>query len=133
MKTCDVDSSTILSNGLVLCGEVNFRGGLQVDGNVKGTLKATSDKEPGRLVIGDTGQIEGDIEVPDIVINGKVRGNVYANRSINLGVNAVVDGDITYQVLKISPGAAVNGKLLRIEMDPEIAVVDDSSSSRKPS
>ena len=56
-----------------------------------------------------------------------------ANRSINLGVNAVVDGDITYQALNISPGAAVNGKLLRIEMDPEIAVVDDSSSSRKPS
>lgn len=125
--------NTLLGDGLILTGEVNFIGGVQVDGNVKGTLKAKEDSETGRLIVGETGQIEGNIDAPNIVINGTVKGNVCSNKSINLGSTAIIDGDITYQTLEISPGAVVNGKLLRIEKKQTATVSDFSSSSRNAS
>lgn len=139
MKVHNVDSvgqtdnriDTILGDGLMLSGEVNFSGGLQVDGNVKGTLKVRESGEAGILIVGKTGHIEGNIDVPDIVINGTVKGNVCSSKSINLGSTAVVDGDITYQSLEIVPGAIVNGRLLRDDKALGTVVSDISSASSR--
>ena len=126
--------NTLLGDGLVLIGQVNFIGGLQVDGNVKGTLKAKNDSEAGQLIVGESGQVEGNIDAPVIEIKGTVKGNVCSNKSINLGSTAVIEGDITYQTLEICPGAVVNGKLLKIEEYQSAAVSDiTSSTSRKAS
>ncbi|MFC1665355.1 polymer-forming cytoskeletal protein [Pseudomonadota bacterium] len=126
-------AGTLLGKGLVLSGEVNFSGGLQVDGNVKGSLKASGDSEPGQLIVGETGQVEGNIDAPEIVINGTVKGNVYSTKSINLGITAVIDGDISYQNLEISRGAVVNGKLLRNVAERETAVPEVAFSSSQAS
>ncbi len=101
---------TLISSKTEIVGDVKFTGGLHIDGVVKGNLIA----EPGSSAvvrISDKGRVEGQINAPNIIVNGKVIGDVHATEYIELAKKAEVNGDVYYQMMEMVLGAQVNGKL----------------------
>lgn len=92
-------------------GDIEFSGGFHVDGYVRGNVKAVSD-EDSMLSISEQGLVEGSVTVPHVLLNGTVKGDVYATERIELGVKARVIGNVQYKLIEMAIGAEVNGKLI---------------------
>ena len=102
---------TLIGAGSVLKGDLEFTGGLRVDGHIKGHVSA-QDSNQGTLVLSESGVIEGDINVPHVIINGTVKGNVVSAGHVELQSNAKVNGDIHYKAVEMELGAMLNGSLV---------------------
>ena len=73
---------------------------------------STVDNQPGTLVISEQAQVEGEIRVSHVVINGAVAGPVSASDYLELQAKAQVHGDVAYRTLEMHVGAIVQGKLM---------------------
>lgn len=103
-------------------GDVNFSGGLRVDGQIRGNVTATGDK-PSTLVLSEDARIEGTIRVSHVVINGTVVGPVHATEYAELQAKSRVSGDVHYKTLEMHMGAIVEGKLVHMEGTSEEAFI----------
>ena len=101
----------LIGTGTTVEGSIIFAGGLHVDGRVRGDVIAAEGK-PGTLVLSEQAQIEGEIRVSHVVINGTVIGPVHAAEYVELQPKASVTGDVHYKTLEIQLGAVVQGKLV---------------------
>ena len=101
----------LIGTGTRVEGNVIFSGGLRVDGNVRGNIIAEEDK-PGTLVVSEQAQVEGEIRVPHVVINGMVNGPVNSTEYVELQAKANVTGDVYYNTLEMQLGAVVQGRLV---------------------
>lgn len=101
----------LIGAGTTINGDINFSGGLRVDGHVRGNVISAEDK-PGTLVLSDQARIEGEIRVAHAVINGTVVGPVNAVEYVELQGKANVTGDVHYRTLEIQLGAVVQGRLV---------------------
>lgn len=108
-KVTRIDS--LIGQGTELYGNVVFKGGLHIDGFVKGNITAPEESEA-ILTLSEQGSIKGDVRVPNIILNGTVMGNVYAGEHIELAVNAKVTGNVYYNLIEMAMGAEVNGSLI---------------------
>ena len=95
-----------LSSDLQFAGDISGAGDLQVDGAMTGDVRV------GRLVIGETGSIEGAISADHVEIRGRVVGPV-SGKQVKLIATAYVDGDITAEQLSIDIGAYFQGRVLQ--------------------
>ena len=101
----------LIGAGTTVEGNIIFAGGLRVDGRVRGDVIA-ADGKPGTLVLSEQAQIEGEIRVSHVVINGTVIGPVHASEYVELQPKANVTGDVHYRTLEIQLGAVVQGRLV---------------------
>ena len=101
----------LIGAGATIEGNIIFSGGLRVDGRVRGNVIAAEGK-PGTLVLSEQAQIEGEIRVSHVVINGTVVGPVHAAEYVELQAKASVTGDVHYKTLEIQLGAVVQGRLV---------------------
>lgn len=113
---------TLIGSGSILQGDLEFTGGLRVDGHVKGHLSA-QDTSQGTLVLSESGVIEGDLNVPHVVINGTVKGNIVSSGHVELQANARVTGDIHYKAVEMELGAMLNGSLVNDSSTPVYDVI----------
>ncbi|KZX92813.1 cell shape determination protein CcmA, partial [Alcanivorax sp. HI0013] len=88
-------------------------GGLHVQGTVEGNINVG--KDGGRLIIGESGVVKGEIQVPQVIINGRVEGDVHATENLELAEKASVEGNVYYLMIEMVMGARVNGKLVRLD------------------
>ena len=84
---------SLIGAGTTIEGDVAFTGGLRIDGNVKGNVRATGNK-PGTLVISELAKVEGNIDVAHVVVNGTVAGPVRATEYVELLPKARVTGNV---------------------------------------
>lgn len=105
------NNHTLISKGTSIVGDVHFAGDLQIEGKVKGNIIVEGGADA-KLVVADKGVVEGEIRVPMVVINGKVIGNVYSSKHLELASKAVVEGNVHYQLIEMVKGAQVNGSLV---------------------
>ena len=130
-KTAKIDS--LIGENTEITGDVKFAGGLHVDGLVKGNIVAETDSNS-VLSLSDQGRIEGEIHVPYNIIDGTVNGNVYSAEHIELEARSRITGDVYYNLLEISGGAQVSGRLVHTPdradegPKPSDSVVDDDYS-----
>jgi cytoskeletal protein CcmA (bactofilin family) len=108
-KPSPIDS--LIGAGSVITGDIQFTGGLRIDGTVKGNIKAVGDK-PGTLVLSELAKVEGEIEVAHVVVNGSVAGPIRAREYLELMPKARVTGDVTYKTIEIHVGAIVMGRMV---------------------
>jgi len=108
-KTAKIDS--LIGENTEITGDVQFTGGLHIDGMVKGNIFAEAGSNS-VLSLSDQGKIEGEIHVPHNIIDGTVNGNVYSSEHIELEARARITGDVYYNLLEISGGAQVSGRLV---------------------
>ena len=109
-KTTKIDS--LIGKNTELFGDLHFSGGLHVDGSIKGNVVADDDSSS-VLTLSDHGRIEGEVRVPNIVLNGVVMGDVHAKEHIELASGARVTGNVYYTLIEMAMGAEVNGNLVR--------------------
>ncbi len=117
IRTTKID--TLLGRKSELLGDVRFSGGLHVDGTVKGNVVAEEDASS-VLTLSDSGTIEGEVRVPNVVLNGTVIGDVHARQHIELASNARITGNVYYSLIEMAMGAEVNGNLVHVAEDLEV-------------
>ncbi len=108
-------------------GDLTFKGGLHIDGRLKGDICADEQDHEAVLILSIEGEIMGDIHVPHVVINGKVHGDVHATEHLELAPEAHVTGDVYYNLLEMTIGSEVNGKLIH-HYPPEVREQDSSDT-----
>ena len=101
---------TLVGGNTRVHGDIEFTGGFHVDGYVKGNVEAVNEG-PATLSISEDGCIEGLVVVPNLILNGTVKGDVRVTERIELGPRARVIGDVQYKLIEMAIGAEVNGKL----------------------
>jgi cytoskeletal protein CcmA (bactofilin family) len=100
-------------------GDITFSGGLRIDGKIKGNIVARAD-DNSTLVLSENAVVMGDVNVPHMVVNGKIKGNVRSVERLELQTKAEIVGDVTYKVLEIAAGAQVMGNLARVNEKAEV-------------
>ncbi|MEJ2361989.1 MAG: polymer-forming cytoskeletal protein [Gammaproteobacteria bacterium] len=107
--TAKIDS--LIGQNTEIRGDVVFSGGLHVDGKVKGNVIA-AEGEDSVLTLSERGTIEGEVKVPNVVVNGSVIGDVHALSHVELAAQAQVHGNVYYSLIEMAMGAEVNGNLV---------------------
>ncbi|MGA9421224.1 MAG: polymer-forming cytoskeletal protein [Rhodanobacteraceae bacterium] len=102
--------TTLIAEGTVIRGDVQFSGGLHLDGMVEGSI--TADGADAVLTLSEKGRVNGEIRTSNAVINGEVSGDVVATERLELAPKARVEGNIYYAVLEMAAGAQINGKIM---------------------
>ena len=100
----ETPSVNIIGNGTDINGNIKSNGDLRIDGFIKGTIQAT-----GKVVVGSTGRVEGEISCQNADISGEVKAHIKVTELLSLKANAVVSGDILTNKLAIEPGAVFTG------------------------
>lgn len=91
-------------------GDLHFRGGLRIDGHVRGDVIAEVG-QPSMLVISEQARIEGEVRVAHLVVNGEIIGPVHSSELLELQPKARITGDVFYKTLEMHGGALISGKL----------------------
>jgi cytoskeletal protein CcmA (bactofilin family) len=108
-KSAKVD--TLIGPKTRINGDVEFSGGLHLDGNINGNV--TGDSDAGTfLSVSEQGSIEGSVVAPYVVLNGIVKGDIEAGDRVELGAKARVLGNVHYTIIETAVGAQINGKLI---------------------
>jgi len=111
-KSAKVD--TLLGHSAEIDGDIAFSGGLHLDGTIRGNVIADDDSNS-ILILSERGCIEGDVRVPQVLLNGKVIGDVYASERVELAKHARVSGNVYYNLLEMTMGAEINGNLVHCD------------------
>jgi len=106
----------------VVDGNIRFNGGLRIDGEVNGNVTAVPGK-PSTLVLSQSAQVNGEIEVTHLMTNGAISGAVSVSEYLELQSKARVNGDVRYKMLEMQVGAVVEGRLLHDNAESQDKVV----------
>jgi cytoskeletal protein CcmA (bactofilin family) len=112
----DASIDSLISAPTRIQGDVQFSGGLHLEGSVTGSVKANAGANS-RLVIGEAAVIEGSVEAQVVELHGMVRGDIVASTRIALGPKARVEGNVQYGAIEMAAGAHINGKLVKLTHD----------------
>jgi len=118
---------TLIGKSARVQGDLEFAGGLHLDGSIAGNVRA----EPAAgssLSVSETGSIEGAVEVPSVMLNGSVRGDIIARERVVLGSTARVQGNVYYGVIEMTLGAQIMGKLTQVSDPAGGAVAGDGAA-----
>ena len=113
---------SLIGAGASIDGNLNFSGGLRIDGQVNGNVVAAQGK-PSTLVLSEHGQVNGEVNVTHLIINGAISGTVFASEYMELQSKAKVNGDVHYTTLEIQLGAIVDGRLIHNSTSTQDKVV----------
>ena len=108
---------SLIGASTIIEGDVHFKGGLRIDGKVKGDVIANAD-EISMLVISEHAKVEGEVRVAHLLINGEVVGPVFSSELLELQPKARITGDVQYKALEMHGGAVVSGKLTHVLDEP---------------
>jgi cytoskeletal protein CcmA (bactofilin family) len=92
-------------------GELVFEGAVRIDGRFEGNIRSAKD---GTLIISQGAEVSGEVQVPNLILHGLIKGNVNAAKNLRIGETGCINGDVEYRVITLAEGAAVNGRCSRI-------------------
>ncbi len=101
---------SLIAQGSQINGNLRFTDGLRVDGEVTGNIRANED-HASLLVISEAAVVDGEVHADHIIVNGTVKGPLYASVMLELQPKARVEGDVHYAALEMHQGALVSGQL----------------------
>jgi len=105
---------SLIAQGSRIEGNMKFTEGLRIDGEVIGDTRANPEQSS-ILVISEAAMVQGEIRADHVIINGTVRGPVYAMELLELQPKAHIEGDVFYRALEMHQGAVISGKLEPLE------------------
>jgi len=107
---------SLIAQGSRIEGNLKFTEGLRIDGEVVGNTHAGTE-QPSILVISEAAVVQGEIRADHVIINGTVRGPVYARELLELQPKARIEGDVYYKALEMHQGAMITGQLKPLDGD----------------
>ena len=102
--TVNVNSISRISAGTVIKGEILSPTDIRIDGSFEGRVQSK-----GRVVVGETATIKGDIVCENVDLWGKVEGNLFVKDTLSLKEGCVVSGNLHIRRLSVELGATFNG------------------------
>lgn len=125
-KTMEPESSpiNIITVGTLIKGDITATGDFRLDGTLEGNIQLN-----GKLVVGDSGVVTGNVLCQNANIIGTVNGNLSVKELLSLHTSARVRGDILINKLSIEPGAVFTGKCrmldeVRAEQEAQAAAAE---------
>ncbi len=105
-KYNETDNATInlISNGTEITGDVKSNGDIRIDGLLTGNLTTK-----GKVVIGPTGKVKGEVYCKNSEVSGAVDGKICVSQLLTLKTDSKISGDILTFKLSIEPGAKFTG------------------------
>ena len=122
---------TLVGQGTEITGDLVFSGGLHVDGTIKGNVVA-EEGTTALLILSEFGRIEGEVTVPNMVLNGEVVGDVYGSTRVELAPKARVKGSVYYNLIEMAIGAEVNGGLVHQPQGSDLPKRLENKSEQQP-
>jgi cytoskeletal protein CcmA (bactofilin family) len=107
---------------IVICGEVKGNEDLIVDGRVEGTISLSE----GRLTVGPQANVAADLSAREVLVLGRVQGNIVAGGRVELRAGCNMEGDIRALRLAIEDNAVFRGK---VDLTQGIAKPADSANA----
>ena len=98
-------TTSLLSREVKIEGDIQGNEDLQVDGQLKGSVKIA-----GNIVVGPTGIVEADVEADNVIIQGQITGNVLARKQLQIQSSGKLLGDCMAQTIDIKEGALFEGR-----------------------
>lgn len=108
--------NTIIGKGTRIKGNLNVQNSLRIDGTVVGDVHSTD-----TVIVGKDGEVQGQVKGKNVLLAGKVQGNIVASDRIYLESKAVIQGDIRATRLVVDEGALFDGKCNMGEVKQETA------------
>jgi cytoskeletal protein CcmA (bactofilin family) len=100
----ETPSINLLGGGTEVTGDIRSNGDIRIDGILTGSISSS-----GKVVVGSTGRVEGEIFCQNADISGEVSARIKVSELLSLKASAKVTGDIVTNKLAIEPGAIFTG------------------------
>jgi len=94
----------LIGVGTTISGDITSSGDIRIDGTLKGSINTK-----GKVVVGSTGIVEGDVVCQNADISGELKAKISVSELLALKSTAKLDGDIVTNKLAIEPGATFSG------------------------
>ena len=106
MKNSNNTSSVVnmIGNGTGITGDIQSKSDIRIDGILKGSVKTE-----GKLVVGSTGVVEGDVVCVSADVSGEIKAKITVSQLLSLKSTSKLNGDIITNKLSIEPGATFSG------------------------
>ncbi len=101
---------TFIGSDTRISGDIQFVGNVLLDGYLEGNVKAEGNDS--KLTISERGHVKGSVVVPYLLVYGMVEREVCVAERLEFGPKARIIGDVQYNLLEVSIGAQVDGKLI---------------------
>lgn len=128
-KYNETDNTTInlISNGTDITGDIKSNGDIRIDGSLKGNLNTK-----GKVVIGPTGKINGEIICKNSEVSGIIEGKISVSQLLNLKASSKIFGDIVTSKLAIEPGARFTGNCNMRDTDDNGGILSKEKTQDGP-
>lgn len=97
-------SMSVVGAGMRIVGDVESNGIIKVEGTIEGAVRGAR-----QVLLGRSGTIQGDVHAADVVVGGKVIGNIVATDRVEIQGTASVDGDLSTRSIVVFEGGMING------------------------
>ncbi|MBW7847232.1 MAG: polymer-forming cytoskeletal protein [Bacteroidales bacterium] len=111
----DAGARNIIGQGTKITGDIHLKGDFRIDGELIGSIYSE-----GRIVIGGSGVVQGNITCQNADISGVLTGNLNSADMTHFKATAVVEGDLKTARLAIELGAKFSGKCDMSEPKPNV-------------
>ena len=108
-KNANID--TLIGPKTRIDGDIEFTGGLHLDGYINGNVKGDSNQGT-FMSVSEHGCVEGSVVAPNVILNGIVKGDIDAADRVELGAKARVLGNVHYTIIETAVGAQIHGRLI---------------------
>jgi cytoskeletal protein CcmA (bactofilin family) len=108
--------TSIVDQGCELEGRITFAGTLVLNGRFKGEIHSS-----GTLLVGQTGNVQAEMEVDVLIVSGQITGNIIARERVELKGTARIFGDIVTPVLVLEEGVIFDGHCKMKGDEPRLA------------
>ena len=128
-KYNETDNTTInlISNGTDITGDIKSNGDIRIDGSLTGNLSTK-----GKVVIGPTGKIKGEIGCKNSEVSGIIEGKITVGQLLNLKASSKILGDIVTAKLAIEPGARFSGNCNMSDTEENGGILSKEKPQEKP-
>ncbi|HHN48831.1 MAG TPA: polymer-forming cytoskeletal protein [Bacteroidales bacterium] len=103
-EATDMSMVNLIAKGTTIKGEVQSSGDFRIDGILNGSIKAS-----GKVVVGSTGKVDGEITCQNAEIEGELKVKIIVKELLSLKSNSKLRGEIITNKLSIEPGAIMTG------------------------
>ena len=117
-----------ISQGTKIVGDITSAGSFRIDGEFEGTIQSS-----GKVVIGETGSVKGNLNSVEVEIEGKIKGKITVSELLSLRSTAHVDGEVSTPKLAVEPGATFNATCdMNANANRSVKTLDGREKAEKP-
>jgi len=122
------ESQTInqIGSGTTIKGEIKSNGDFRIDGSLNGSIELK-----GKIVVGESGKVEGEINCQNAVISGTVKANIRVSDLLELKSSSKFEGEIITKKLSIEPGAKFSGSCNMEDVAANLNAISKHGSTKE--